>query len=265
MSGSWLDPVRQALDRRPAPVPVFVRDDDGGWGHDRLAALVAVADRRGVVVDVAVIPDAVDDGMAADLVRWAEAGAVRLHQHGRRHANHEREGRKCEFGPGRPRHDQQLDLLDGARLLAERLGPHLDPVFTPPWNRCTAVTAELLAELGWQVLSRDHTAEPFGRPDLAEIPVTFDWFGKTRGEPWDPAERARRLAASLADEARPTGIMLHHAVTDDDHLAAVDQLLALLAAHSSARTVTLRELAPAPVPSAVRTAVSTGAPAPAAG
>lgn len=246
MTGSWLDPVHQALDGRTSPADVFVRDDDGGWGHDRLAALVTVADRHRVVIDVAVIPDALDDGMTADLVRWAEAGAVRLHQHGRSHADHEREGRKCEFGPGRSRHDQQLDLLDGARRLAERLGPLVDPVFTPPWNRCTAVTADLLVELGWQVLSRDHTAEPFHRPDLAEVPVTFDWFGRTRGEPWDPAERARRLAASLADEHRPTGIMLHHAVTDDDHLGAVDQLLALLAAHPSVRTVPLRDLAPTP-------------------
>lgn len=243
MSGSWLSPVRHALDGLPSPAAVFVRDDDAGWGHDRLAALVSVAERHGVVMDLAVIPDALDDPVAADLVRWAEVGAVRLHQHGRSHADHEREGRKCEWGPSRSRHDQQLDLLGGARLLAQRLGPLVDPVFTPPWNRCTAVTAELLAELGWRVLSRDHTAEPFERPDLAEIPVTFDWFGRTRGEPWGPAERAARLASSLADDSRPTGIMLHHAVTDDEQLAAIDELFTLLAAHPSARLTPLADLA----------------------
>jgi len=242
---SWLDPVRAALDARTAPATVFVRDDDAGWGHDRLAALVATAERHGVVIDLAVIPDALDDRLAADLVRWAEGGAARLHQHGRRHANHEPEGRKCEFGSSRSRHDQQLDLSDGARRLARHLGPLVDPVFTPPWNRCTAVTAELLAELGWRVLSRDHTAVPFGRPDLAEIPVTFDWFGKTRGEPWGPVERAERLARSLAAPAGAAGIMLHHAVTEPDELAAIDQLFALLARHPAVVTKPLRDLASA--------------------
>lgn len=245
MSVSWLDPVRAALDASSAPATVFVRDDDAGWGHDRLTALVATAERHGVVIDLAVIPDALDDRLAADLVRWAEVGAVRLHQHGRCHANHEPEGRRCEFGPGRSRADQQLDLYHGARHLARHLGPLVDPVFTPPWNRCTAETAELLAELGWRVLSRDHTAEPFGRPDLAEIPVTFDWFGKTRGEPWVPAERAERLARSLADSTGPTGIMLHHALTDPDDLAAIGELFALLATHPSVVTRPMWELASA--------------------
>lgn len=239
---SWLDPVRAALDTRATPAEVFVRDDDAGWGHDRLAALVATAGRHGVVVDLAVIPDALDDAVAADLVRWAEGGLVRLHQHGRSHTNHQLEGRKCEFGPGRSRHDQQLDLVDGAQRLARFLGPHVDPVFTPPWNRCTAVTAELLAGLGWRVLSRDHTAEPFGRSDLAEVPVTFDWFGRTGGVPWGPAQRADRLASSLTGDDGPTGIMLHHAVTDEENLAAIDQLFALLAAHPAARPAPLADL-----------------------
>jgi len=240
---SWLDPVRAALDARTAPTAVFVRDDDAGWGHDRLAALVAAAASHGVMIDLAVIPDALDGPVAADLVRWAHAGHVRVHQHGRSHANHEQVGRKSEFGPGRSRHDQQLDLLDGAGRLSAELGSLVDPVFTPPWNRCTAVTAELLAELGWRGLSRDHTAEPFGRSDLAEIPVTFDWFGKTRGQPWDPAQRAERLAASLADGDSATGIMLHHAVTDRDNLAAIGQLLALLAAHPMVWLTPLADLA----------------------
>ncbi|MEZ5412664.1 MAG: hypothetical protein R2761_31815 [Acidimicrobiales bacterium] len=243
---SWLDPVRAALDTRSTPTAAFVRDDDAGWGHDHLAALVSTAGGHGVVIDLAVIPDALDDAVAADLVRWTESGHVRLHQHGRCHANHELEGRACEFGPGRSRHDQQLDLLHGSRRLAAQLGPLVDPVFTPPWNRCTAVTAELLAELGWRVLSRDHTAERFGRPDLIEIPVTFDWFGKTGGRPWGPIERAERLASSLADsEGAATGIMLHHAVTDPEGLAAIDQLLALLATHPMVRLTSLADLAAA--------------------
>ena len=34
----------------------------------------------------------------------------------------------------------------------------VDPIFTPPWNRCTQATADCLAMLGYRVLSRDATA-----------------------------------------------------------------------------------------------------------
>ena len=37
---SWLQPVEAALDAAPAPVPVFFRDDDAGWGDERLLALL---------------------------------------------------------------------------------------------------------------------------------------------------------------------------------------------------------------------------------
>ena len=103
-------------------------------------------------------------------------------------------------------------------------------------------TAGVLAELGFAVLSRDHTAGPAGVAGLAEVPVTVDWFGSTRGVAWSRPELAARLAASLAAPG-PTGLMFHHAVTDDAERALVEQVLALLAAHPAVRPTTVAALA----------------------
>ena len=41
-----LDAVRAALDEAPAPVELFFRDDDAGWGGERLLELLDVFDAR---------------------------------------------------------------------------------------------------------------------------------------------------------------------------------------------------------------------------
>ena len=97
---SWLDPVRRALDEGPSTV--FFRDDDAGWGDERLWALLDLFDRRALPVDLAVIPAELHPTLTAELTVRARAGRVHLHQHGFAHVNHEPTGRKCEFGPARP-------------------------------------------------------------------------------------------------------------------------------------------------------------------
>lgn len=245
---AWLDPVRAALDELesyPETRPVFFRDDDGGWDDDALTRLLDRFETAGVPLDVAVIPDAIRPGTAQTLARRTERGLLHLHQHGRTHTNHEPEGRACEFGPSRATAEQYADIDAGRRRLGELLGPAGEPIFTPPWNRCTQGTADALHALGFLVLSRDHTAAALDTGPLREVPVTVDWFGRTKGVPWDLDERGRRIAASLT---RPgaTGIMLHHAVTDAEDLAAIAELATLLAAHPQVRTTHLGALASVP-------------------
>lgn len=243
---NWLDPIVAALDEAHRPCPVFFRDDDAGWDDDALAALLDRFEEAGVAIDVAVIPDALTPDGASRLVRRAERGVVHLHQHGFRHANHQTEGRKCEFGDARGAARQCADIATGQARLQALLGPHHEPIFTPPWNRCTQSTADALVALGFAVLSREHRAAPLHAPELAEVPVTVDWFAKTGGQPWDLHERGRRIAASLRHTDRggiPTGIMLHHAVTPAADLDAIAALVALLAQHPHAHNTNLMRLA----------------------
>lgn len=213
----WLAPVAEALDSARAPVEVFFRDDDAGWRDDRLRILLALFEPRGLPLDVAAIPQALGPGMARELV----ARGVVVHQHGLAHVNHEPGGRKHEFGPSRSREAQRRDIEAGRTLLAERLDGVVQPIFTPPWNRCTADTAACLAELGFEVLSRESRAKPFGVPGLRELPVSLDFVRL------EPGELARRFAAARP----PVGVMFHHAAMDSAAMDRADELLALLARH----------------------------------
>lgn len=221
----WLAPVAEALDAAPAPVSFFFRDDDAGWEDEPLLRLVDAFAARGLWLDLAVIPEALEAGLARELLSREGLG---MHQHGWAHTNHERTGRKCEFGPSRPAARQCADIERGRARLERLLGARVDPIFTPPWNRCTEATGRCLAALGFRALSREARAEPLGVPGLPELPVAVDWVRL------DPGEAARRIAVRVAS-GRPVGVMFHHAVMDDASIRDAGALLELVAGHERAR------------------------------
>jgi hypothetical protein len=212
-------------------VDVFFRDDDAGWADERLLELIERFAVHGLPLDLAVIPAELTPGLAAKLLD-RHAG---LHQHGHAHANHEREGRKCEFGPSRARDAQRADIAAGQERLRELLGDRLDPFFTPPWNRCTRDTGECLVELGFTLLSREHRAEPLGL--LPELPVHLDVARLA------PDELDTRFVRHVA-EGGPIGVMFHHAVMEPEDMARADELLALLAGHVNVVPRTMASLRP---------------------
>jgi predicted deacetylase len=226
----WLDPVRTALDAARAPIVLFFRDDDAGWDDARLAALLDAFEERLIPLDLAVIPQALTARLALELKRRATAQPLALHQHGFAHANHEPEGRKCEFGPSRTAERQYQDVEQGKRLLQQRLGSASDPFFTPPWNRCTPATVKALRALDFAVLSRDHGAERLPLGGLGELSVSVDWCRHSG----DRNELGRRIAAAL-QQHQPAGVMLHHAVMAEDDLRALRELLHLLQRHDRAK------------------------------
>ncbi len=241
---TWLAPVRDALDGLTEPISVFVRDDDAGWDDDALIRLLDLFVSCETPIDLAVIPAALGDRLGAALVTRADDGLLGLHQHGWSHTNHETTGRKCEFGPARSSCAQLADIVAGQERLQAILGPAVEPMFTPPWNRCTEVTAGCLIELGFTVLSRDASAVAHDHPDLAETPVSFDW--SSRRYP-TPDARGNALAEVIARPgdvraAGSMGLMLHHAVMTPDDLSDVGQLLDVLGGHPLVTFVPLRRV-----------------------
>jgi hypothetical protein len=230
---AWLRPLREALDAAPEPVTFFFRDDDAGWRDDRLMALLDVFAERAVPIDLAAIPLDMTPELSEALARRAECQPLGLHQHGYAHVSHETEGRKCEFGPARSADEQLHDIADGRRVLLELLGPALQPMFTPPWNRCTADTGAALVELGIGALSRDRTAVALELDGLRELPVQVDWFAKRKGVPLGREAVGEQLAAR-AGEPAPLGVMLHHAEMDTKDLTAMSELLDVICAHERA-------------------------------
>jgi peptidoglycan/xylan/chitin deacetylase (PgdA/CDA1 family) len=243
LTRTWLDPVQRVLDGLHRPVDFFFRDDDIGWGDDRLWPLLDLFAEHGLPADLAVIPAELTERLARGL--HAAPGTPRFHQHGFAHVNHEQSGRKHEFGPSRPKPLQRQDIAEGRRRMTDLLGPLTEPIFTPPWNRCTRETGECLAELGFAVLSREAKAAPFGVPGLVELPISVDWFAHRKGVRLSRAEFGDLVAATVRS-GRPVGVMFHHAIMDADERAGAAELLALVAEHPMASPSPMRALSGAP-------------------
>jgi peptidoglycan/xylan/chitin deacetylase (PgdA/CDA1 family) len=233
---TWLPRIEAALDALPAPVEVFFRDDDAGWDDAGLYALLDRFDEHGLPVDVAVIPRALGSELADHLLKRGAA----VHQHGYAHVSHERQGRSCEFGASRAPADMRADIVAGRALLDELLGDALLPIFTPPWNRCSAAAGSVLQRLGL-VLSRDRGALPLEVPGLAELPIDVDWHGMRRGVPLTREEVGDRLVGAFAGDG-PVGVLFHHAAMDDDDWRDARRLLHLIARHPSCRAVPMSHL-----------------------
>ena len=240
---TWLEPLRQVLDRAPQAIGFFFRDDDAGWQDAKLYRLLDMFAAHRIPIDVAVIPQSLNEPLAENLQRRLQIapGRLGLHQHGYKHINHEPQGRKYEFGPNRTSDQQRCDLLDGQARLETLLGPILDPIFTPPWNRCTATTVACLASLGYRILSRDATATPLPLPPgLTEQPVSIDWFRQRQGLRVGRQAIGQQLAEAVQNR-RTVGVMLHHAVMDKQDLEDIRNLLVLLANHHRAHCQLMRD------------------------
>ena len=240
---SWLTSLEQALDTAPQPIVFFFRDDDAGWEDLHLFELIRIFGEYDLPLDLAVIPTSIRNTTAARLRALVEMfpHKISLHQHGYAHLNHEQNGRKSEFGESRAGALQLADITRGRQLLAELFGPVVDPIFTPPWNRCTSTTAACLREAGFSYLSRDITASEIDSAGLCELPIAVDWFKKRQGFRLAPSE----IGAALSSAARArtaVGVMLHHAVMDRDEYTRLGELLRLLSSHRQARCVLMRDV-----------------------
>jgi Uncharacterized protein conserved in bacteria (DUF2334) len=235
---NWLKSISNVLDSAEQPVRIFFRDDDAGWANDRFYALLDKFAQSGIPIDLAVIPEALDQVLVDELLsRQQTQQLIGLHQHGYSHTNHEPTGRKCEFGSSRSKSQQKTDIAMGQKRLHEALGSALDPIFTPPWNRCTQETVECLEELDFRLLSRDATASELQSAMLQQVPVHVNW---SRMLDMPLSELSLAIANNLGNNDH-TGIMLHHADMNTEHLKPLAELLVLFADHDNAQGLLLKE------------------------
>jgi peptidoglycan/xylan/chitin deacetylase (PgdA/CDA1 family) len=240
---AWLDPVRQALDLTQSPVQCFFRDDDAGWDDQGLFELLDLFRQYEVPIDLAVIPTYLSKDLAEKLVMRIDKHGeqIGLHQHGYSHTNHQTAGRKCEFGDMRSPEQQNSDIETGQRLLKEYLQDYLQPIFTPPWNRCTQATVDVLESCCFQSLSRDSSASPLLINKLQEIPVHIDWFGKRKGVRHGFQTIGEQIAEHILQH-NSLGIMLHHEITSADECVVLAELLDLLTTHESIQLSLMKEI-----------------------
>jgi hypothetical protein len=167
------------------------------------------------------------------------------HQHGWRHRNHETAGKKQEFGPARLSAALRADLVRGRRRLVSILGEAFLPVFTPPWNRCSAETLIQLKALEFRAVSRSQGAKQKAPEALPDLYVNVDLHTRK-------AERPREDWSALLGELESAlvggwcGIMLHHQRMNDLAFDFLDILLQHMVKHKHFRIVHLQTLLECP-------------------
>lgn len=220
--------LREALARRVHPLRIFFRDDDGGWADDRLACLCSLFHKQGLPLDIALIPQSMDERSCAVLRRLIARSPdlLHVHQHGFMHVNHQQQGRSAEFGHDRCLQDQVDDIAAGWQALQTQFGERIEAIFTPPWNRCSQDTIAALEMSGFVALSRIVRSDPLVTHQLVEVPVAIDWLKKRQGErlSW---QAFCDYAAPLIESEPVVGIMLHHECMPDEDLVDLEQLIDL--------------------------------------
>lgn len=210
---------------------VFFRADDiavPSASQDRLLALFI---RHRMPLSAAIVPTwmtterwrAIRDlvGEHQPLFAW--------HQHGWNHRNHQRLGKKQEFGSGLAGIEKARLIAAGRARLAAILGEHFLPVFTPPWNRVDLETLEALRRQGFFAISRYHGDKLPAPPGLPDFAVNVDLHTRKETSPelaWQGffAEFEQALASGTV------GVMLHHQRMNEAAFVFLDGLLPLLAA-----------------------------------
>ncbi|MBS1790436.1 MAG: hypothetical protein JST85_22115 [Acidobacteria bacterium] len=233
--------LRQQQNR---PLLFFLRDDDVDENESTLRTLLEVCFGNETPINLAVIPGKLTTAGIALLIECVSANPnfVELSQHGWMHLNHEREGKKSEFGTSRSFDEQLADIAAGQSKMAKAFGQNWFPAFVPPWNCCTAATVTALDQLRFRVLSRDAGQPPFVNCQFTELPVSFDiirWKGGAAFR--SPEELAAELTQQINSQAR-IGMMLHHKVMNDAAFAWLDEFLQLLNQFSIVQRHTFQSL-----------------------
>lgn len=227
------------------------RDDDAAARTAALDRLLDLADRHGLPLALAVIPQAAEAAPADELADEladslaGRAAEVSVLQHGFAHRNNAGpDAKKCELVAAALRPEIAGELCRGRALLAALCGERLVPALVPPWNRIDAELVAALPGLGFTGLST-YKARRLAEPaaGLRQVNCHVDIMQ------WRPQRRflgtaaalqllvghleARRTGAADPDEA--TGILSHHAVHDAEAWRFLEDLLPRLAGHPACR------------------------------
>ena len=238
------------LDRSEAsrPVPVLFRADDIGVLSANYLRLLGLFASHQISLCLAVVPAWLTKARWAAMKTHIDTSSPQWcwHQHGWRHANHQRSGKKGEFGSAREKQALKDDLVRGRDRLQAIMATNFSPFFTPPWNRCSQETLALLADLGFKGVSRSMGEQGQTIP-VEDFFVNVDLH--TRKEPDGPA-----ALAALADELRQAvehhyvSVMIHHQLMNEAAFQLLEVLLAQVAADPRFRAATFTELSGSDLP-----------------
>jgi hypothetical protein len=224
--------IEQGLQQGSGACEVFFRADDIAVPGRRFHELMHVFEYHRMPLALALVPAWLTQARWQVVAEWDRRNPALWcwHQHGWRHCNHAREGKKNEFDQHRPPEAVENDLRKGYQRLTQLLGNRFAPVFTPPWNRCSVTTLDMLAPIGFKAVSRSTGTRP---PTAASMP---DWAVgvdlHTRKEA-DAGQSMQRLCDEIERHIATgrCGVMIHHQRMNQAALSFLDALLGLIRQH----------------------------------
>lgn len=221
---------------------VFFRADDIAIVDEPFRKLMKLFLSHQIPLCLAVVPDWLDKVNWEAMQEFDQNSSLWCwHQHGRSHSNHERHGKKCEFGDSRTWESISKDLVEGRLALVKTMGDLFYPVFTPPWNRCGSKTLKLLRDMQFRAISRSEGARPAAGDILPDLSVNVDLH--TRREN-DMNEGWQNLVGEFSDAAASgrMGIMLHHQMMNNNAFSFLDMLLFEIRSSKNISSCTFRDL-----------------------
>ena len=237
--------LREVLDqgtRQNRKINVFFRADDIARVDESFSRLMHLFLSSRTPLCLAVVPGWLEENEWKEMQQFNPVNSSWCwHQHGWSHTNHEAHGKKNEFGPSRSRDDVFHDLDKGRKHLTALLGDLFYPVFTPPWNRCSTFTLELLEKLDFRAVSRSLHAKPLYQGKLPDLAINVDLHTRKEKdwqEGWNQLLTDFRLAACSGR----IGLMLHHLKMNDAAFEFLSFLLSLLHENPATVFTTFREL-----------------------
>jgi peptidoglycan/xylan/chitin deacetylase (PgdA/CDA1 family) len=222
---------------------IFFRADDVAVPGKRFARMMGLFSKYGAPLSLAVVPAWLTRDRWRYLKGFEEKNPSRWcwYQHGWRHVNYESEGKKQEFGNARALADIRRDLARGKNRLEQLVKDRFYPVFTPPWNRCSARALQELKDLGYVAVSRSYKSKPPSPAGLPDYYVNIDLH--TRKER-DPVTGWRNLFREFkqALASNYCGIMIHHQMMNKAAFDFLEVLLKTLINQKNMQIVNIRHL-----------------------
>ncbi len=210
---------------RSGPLPIFFRADDIGVVSSNFLRLLQLFQNYAAPLCLAVVPAWLTTARLSAISAHIDTGSPQWcwHMHGWTHGNHQRSGKKCEFGSDRSAAAIEKDIVRGRDRLESILGSAFYPVFTPPWNRCTATTAAILKKHGFKAVSRSF-GEQKNHLCLPDYCINVDLHTRKEADPLSARDGLRGEWRQAVNQGR-IGVMIHHQLMSEDDFNRLEWLL----------------------------------------
>jgi hypothetical protein len=222
---------------------IFFRADDIGVPSNNYSRMMELFLKYKASLCLAVVPSWLTKLRWKTMGYFAQQGKNLFcwHMHGYRHTNHETQGKKFEFGQSRSSKELFNDLLKGYQRLESIMDKSLTPIFTPPWNRCSLETMQVLQKIGIRGISRSYGVKPLPPKGFKDFPIHVDLH--TRKEE-DARLGWQNLLKELdqAFEYKTCGIMIHHMRMNNQAFIFLEFLLKLFSEYKQIKIITYNNL-----------------------